>query len=209
MCHTRNISVDGCFLDTRAVFEPGASIQFTVLDNRIDEQVPLQGVVIRASQSEGVGVGVRLKKPPPEWLRMVEQYRKRSDTDLALEGNIRLMVLVAGTEDHRRAALALYVKTGWDVRFAADVKSAIEALKEDAFDAIVVEYHVLTHRTELLEAAKALRPTTLRIVRIDSHKEKKPATGQHSLVQKVVELDEGLDGLVAVLDNATDDWTGA
>src|SRR4051812_3086000 len=80
VCHTRNISVDGCFLDTRAPILAGSTIQVTVQDNRQQVSVHLQARVTR-STTDGSGVGIHLQNPPAEWMQMVEHYRTRSETD--------------------------------------------------------------------------------------------------------------------------------
>src|SRR5690606_28494635 len=76
-----------------------------------------------------------------------------------------LAVLIVGDESGRRAAAALYVTTGWDVRFAVDDASIDEALAEVAFDAVVVELEPDDPQAVgALRATRRRRPEAVRVV---------------------------------------------
>jgi hypothetical protein len=207
ICHTRNISADGCFLDTAEVIAEGVPVVLAIMDNESGEAVQVEGLVARAkgnALNDGSrGIGVRLVAPPPSWARMVERYRRRADTDGPAGRVLRLSVLVVGDEAHRRGALALYVTSGWDVRFAVDLNTAKEALTGGTqLHAVIAEHVKMEKRQQILEEARRLQPKARRIVRCDLRGMAAPPEGSGSvggpedLVHEFVDANSGLDALV-------------
>jgi hypothetical protein len=206
VCHTRDISKEGCFLDTAEQIAEGVPVSLAVMDNQRGEVVEVSGTVTRQvtrADGGGRGIGVRLEDPPPEWHGMVERYRLRADTDSGFHPikHLRLTILVVGDEDNRRGALALYVTSGWDVRFAVDLPTAEEALRGIQVDAVIAERDFGDGDWEpILEAARRIQPDARRIVRCPLRGTTPPDRGDSDdLVHRVVDLDSGLDALLDAL----------
>lgn len=201
VCHTRDISAEGCFLDTAEMIAPGVGLTLALMDNERGEVVQVDGMVARCLPGGpggvGRGVGVRLVSPPPDWQLMVQRYQQsRAADETALPG-VRLAILVVGDEEQRRGALALYVTSGWDVRFATDVETAEEALAAVDLDAIIAEYEVDDARwREILTIAERLQPDARRFVRCTLRGRAAP---DGALVHRVVDRDAGLEALVEAL----------
>ena len=207
VCHTRDISAEGCFLDTAEMIAPGVGLTLALMDNERGEVVQVEGVVARCLPGGpggiGRGVGVRLPAPPPDWQLMVQRYQQvHAGGETALPG-LRLTILVVGDEEQRRGALALYVTSGWDVRFATDVDTAEEAMAAVDLDAVIAELELDDPRTrEVLEAARRLLPDARRFVRC-AVTPGRPQTSD--LVQRVIDREAGLDALVDALSSAFGD----
>ena len=103
--------------------------------------------------------------------------------------------------ERRRSALALYVTSGWDVRFASDLESTTEALRGVELSAVIVEHALEDGRwPDILRAARAIQPGARRIIRCPLHGRPPPATEpDNDLVHRVVDLEAGLDALVDAL----------
>lgn len=179
---------------------PGVGLTLALMDNERGEVVQVDGVVARCLPGgpggTGRGVGVRLSGPPPGWQRMVERYHQSQTNDDAGPPARRLAILVVSDEDQRRGALALYVTSGWDVRFATDRDTAEEAMSAVDLDAVIAEYppdHQLTR--EVLDDARRLQPRARRIVRWDSAS----LPDGDSLIERAVDRKAGLDALVETL----------
>jgi hypothetical protein len=212
VCHTRDISSEGCFLDTKEMIAEGVTVDVALLDNERGEAVQVRGVVARSLRRDGLGgIGLRLIDPPAEWHGMVARYRERDGEEAGSRG--RLSILVVGEEDHRRGALALYVTSGWDVRFAVDLAAASEALSAVELDAVIAEHAPDDERVlRLLEETRRLQPRARRLVRCalkgpglagppgDPSVEGLPA----GLVHRIVDSSAGLDALVDALTSALD-----
>lgn len=169
VCHTRDISIDGCFLDTAEVIAVGVPVALALMDNERGEVVQVDGVVARClpggADGAGRGIGVKLDDATPEWLVMVSRYQRDRTGDTA-GPPVRLAVLVVGDEQQRRGALALYVTSGWDVRFAIDQATAEEALDSADIDAVIAEFEADDPRARaVLEAARRLQPAARRVIR--------------------------------------------
>ena len=108
---------------------------------------------------------------------------------------------MVGDESRRRGALALYVTSGWDLRFATDLGSAREALYGVKLDAVIAEHDLADQRwAEVLATARRIQPTARRLVRTSLKGGDMPTHGGHEdLVHRVVDLDSGLDALVDAL----------
>ena len=203
ICHTRDISTEGCFLDTAELVEPGVELSIAVMDNVLGEVVETTGLVTRCIRDQevgtGRGVGVRLLDPPVGWTGMVERYEaSRGDEE---QTGVRLQVLVVGDENRRRGALALYVTSGWDLRFATDLSSAREALYAVRLDAVIAEHDLSDQRwAEILATARRIQPNARRLVRTSLRGGVMPTHGgTNDLVHRVVDLDAGIDALVDAL----------
>lgn len=201
VCHTRDISAEGCFLDTAEVIGSGVELSMAVMDNHVGEVVEVSGRVTRCIHDEdgGRGVGVRLIDPPIGWASMVERYEAHAGGEAP--AGVRLQILVVGDEGRRRGALALYVTSGWDVRFATDLSSAREALYGVKLDAVIAEHDLGDQRwAEILATARRIQPDARRIVRTSLRGGSMPTHGMRDdLVHRVVDLDSGLDALVDAL----------
>ena len=84
VCHTRDISAEGCFLDTAEMIAPGVGLSLALMDNERGEVVQVDGVVARCLPGGvngiGRGVGVRLTAPPPGFLAELQQrYVSRTE----------------------------------------------------------------------------------------------------------------------------------
>lgn len=203
VCHTRDISADGCFLDTAEMIAPGVGLSLALMDNERGEVVQVDGLVARClpggPNGIGRGVGVRLLSPPPDWQLMVQRYQQsRSPEDTPLP-TVRLAILVVGDEEQRRGALALYVTSGWDVRFATDVATAEEAMAAVDLDAIIAEYELNDSRWhDILLVARRLQPDARRLVRCTLRSQKVPAAVEE-LAHRIIDREAGLDALVEAL----------
>lgn len=211
VCRTRDISEDGLFLETPVVIEPGTTVEVSLLDEASGDAIEITCVVSRVVPAITTpialpgGLGIRIPKPPEAWMVLVErqlaEQSKRATTLPGTQTRRRLRLLVVGDEVRRRGALALYVKSGWDVRFASDIDGATEALKGFKIDAVIAENDLDDSRwPQLLEAVRALQPIARRIVRAALKGEPVPPPGRSTdLVHRIVDLDAGLDALVVAL----------
>ena len=202
VCHTRDISAEGCFLDTAEMIAPGVGLSLALMDNERGEVVQVDGVVARClpggPNGIGRGVGVRLLAPPPDWQLMVQRYQQSRSTEEATLPLVRLAILVVGDEDQRRGALALYVTSGWDVRFATDVATAEEAMAAVDLDAVIAEYDLHDKRwNQILQVASRLQPDARRFIRASLRGQRPPRAD--GIVHRVVDREAGLDALVEAL----------
>lgn len=203
VCHTRDISTEGCFLDTAEEAPLGTPLTIALMDNQLGAVVETKGRVqrcIRGSETGfGRGIGVRLIDPPVGWTSMVDRYQENRED----EGRVfpRLQILVVGDEERRRGALALYVRSGWDVRFATDLTTAREALYAVELDAVIAEHNLDDARwAEILATSRRIQPKARRIVRSSLEGHNIHSRGApDELVHRVVDLDSGLDALVDAL----------
>jgi len=203
VCHTRDISADGCFLDTAEMIAPGVGLSLALMDNERGEVVQVDGVVARClpggPNGIGRGVGVRLLQPPPDWQLMVQRYQQSRGGDEIGLPTVRLAILVVGDEEQRRGALALYVTSGWDVRFATDVATAEEAMAAVDLDAVIAEYELNDSRWhDILLVARRLQPDARRFVRCSLRGHRIPA-GVEELAHRIIDRASGLDALVEAL----------
>jgi hypothetical protein len=206
VCHTRDISREGCFLDTMDHVADGAAVTVTVLDPDAGDAVVTAGRVMRTlapkADGTGRGVGVFFPDPPDAWLALVGRHgREHTLPGVGGARPVRLRVVVVGDRDRRRGALALYVTSGWDIRFASDVDGVREALAGIKVDAVIAEHDLADARwTELLGAARAAQPDTRRIVRTPLHGRAAPPAGDGGdLVHRIVDEDAGLEALLDAL----------
>jgi PilZ domain len=203
VCHTRDISAEGCFLDTAEMIAPGVGLSLALMDNDRGEVVQVDGVVARClpggPNGVGRGVGVRLNAPPPDWQLMVQRYQSSRSTEELPVPSVRLAILVVGDEAQRRGALALYVTSGWDVRFATDVETAEEAMAAVDLDAVITEYELNDPRwREIVQIARRLQPDARRLLRCSLRGQRAPSGGE-GLIHRIIDREAGLDALVEAL----------
>lgn len=203
VCPTRDIGAEGCFLETAQDLEKGAELSIAVMDHARGAALNVSGVVARRVAADeaglGGGIGVYIADPPGEWTELVNHYERGGETDARTR---RLRVLVVGDRTHQRGALALYVTSGWDIRFASDVNGATEALGGINLDAIIAEYELADDRwRDILGAAERLQPSARRVLRSSLHG--RSVDIPEGLVQHTVALEEGLDALVDALADGT------
>jgi CheY-like chemotaxis protein len=203
------VSDNGLFLETGTFHRPATGVELELMDDAGGEVLSLHGVVARSMEQtlggSPSGLGVRLVDAPAAWHALVQRL-SREHKDPSASGNPRrLRVLVVADEQARRGALALYVTSGWDVRFASDLAGAVEAMKGWRFDAIISEHDLSDERwARVLDAARTAQPSARRIVRSALNGQAAPEAGAPGdLVHRVVDLEAGLD---AVLDALSADW---
>ena len=191
VCQTRDVSDVGMWLETATPFELGTRLHLQLLDGARGAVVELIGEVTRQTQG---GLGIRVIEPPPEWKALVATAARRAGgvTEKPVK---RLRVLVVGDDQRQRGALALYVTSGWDVRFANDLDTTTEALRGVKLDAVIAEHDADDGRWQpILAAARASQPAARRIVRGLVH-----GTDVHPDVHRFVDRDAGLDALLDAL----------
>jgi hypothetical protein len=209
VCRTRDVSEAGLFLETGAHIDPGTRLDISLLDDARGEAIEVTGEVMRyVEPSPGVlgGFGVQLESPGENWLALVDRMiaadmSKRTTTLPGIAPRRRLRVLVVGDEARRRGALALYVKSGWDVRFASDLDGTTEALRGFKIDAVIAEHDLGDPRwPTILEEVRTTQPIARRIVRAALKGATAPPPGRSTdLVHRVVDLDGGIDVLLDAL----------
>lgn len=206
VCHTRDISREGCFLDTVENLEPGTPVTLALIDPDRGDAFEVAGRVQRAlapkPDGTGRGVGIYLPDPGDDWALLVARHeREHTLQGIGSSKSVRLRVVVVGDERRRRGALALYVTSGWDVRFASDVAGVKEALSGVKVDAVIAETDLADDRwSAILGAARDAQPESRRIVRSPLHGQPvPPAGGADDLVHRVVDLDAGLEALLDAL----------
>ena len=196
VCRTRDVSEQGVLLETPEVLAPGNAIE-------------LGGVIARAVPAASpapAAIGVKLTTTAPEWSALVARAQAdREGRSTAERPARRLRVLVVADEVARRGAVALYVTSGWDVRFASDLASTEEALRGLRIDAVIAEHDLGDQRLpKVLEAARSVQPHARRIVRAALNGALPPPPGKpDDLVHRVVDLQAGIE---AMLDALVADW---
>jgi hypothetical protein len=203
VCRTRDVSDTGLFLETPVVLEPQTLLSLSLLDQERGEALELEGEVARvvpAEQAGGAGgLGVRLRTPPDAWRALVQRFVQNPRVSGMHRTARRLRVLVVGDEQRRRGALALYVTSGWDVRFASDEGSTKEALSGFGIDVVIAEHDLDDDRwPTILGAARAAQPSAKRIIRAHLPPgTPPPAPGQAAdLVHRVVDVHAGLEAVL-------------
>jgi hypothetical protein len=192
VCPTRDISQRGLFLETAEPLAEQTELEITFMDRDMGEVVELCGAVVRLGPR---GVGVSLIDPPDEWVGLIARFGTPARRD---PRSLRLRVLVVGEDSRQRGALALYVTSGWDVRFASDLGGATEALHGVTLNAVVVEHDLEDERwAPIMQAARSIQPHARRIVRCAAPRGPLPSTGtRYDLVHRVVDRNAGLDALL-------------
>ena len=185
---TKDISADGVCLDTAAWFPIGTRMSIALIDPHSGTAVELIGDVVREATKKNWTLGLVVLEPPAEWHALVAAAAA-VDAPHEKRGK-RLRVLVIGDEHRQRGAMALYVTSGWDVLFATDETSVLEALSEITLDAVIAELDTSDPRlVELMRTAKRVQPKARRIVR--GHGE-----SSDDLVHRFVDRDAGLAPLL-------------
>ncbi len=194
VCQTRDVSQVGCFLDTATVLDLGARVAIVVFDKGRGSPVEVTGEVTRVLGGQHPGMGIRLLEPTDDWSIMIAHVvREAGPHD---KPGRRLRVLVVGDERRQRGALALYVTSGWDVRFATDLDGTVEALRGVVLDAVIAEHDSNDDRwPPVMDEARKIQPGARRIVR----GVKNGPAPEAPLVHRFVERDAGLDALLDAL----------
>jgi hypothetical protein len=209
VCRTRDVSELGVLLDTPEVLPPGLAVVLALLDPQTGDAMELDGIIARsepAATASPAAIGVKLTTTSPAWSALVARANAEQKGRTTSERPTRrLRVLVVADEVARRGAVALYVTSGWDVRFASDLASTEEALKGMAIDAVIAEHDLGDLRwPKVLEAARRAQPHARRIVRATLAGGLPPTPGKpDDLVHRVVDLQAGLE---AILDALAADW---
>lgn len=201
ICHTRDISHEGCFLETSEQIACGVGVALSVMDNERGQVVSVNGVITRIGDGDGDdrGVGVRLIDASNDWQILVHRFREAREID-KVRPNLRLNILVVSSEHNRRGALALYVTSGWDIRFATDTATATEALRGPRLDAIICELDVKDDEwPAILNVAQAVQSQARRLVRCKVRDQDLPTSGSDQLVHRFVDVENGMDALLDAL----------
>ena len=195
MCQTRDVSAVGCFLDTTTPIEVGTDVAIAIFDRSRGSPIELVGEVQRVNTGNNPGVGIQFREVPDDWRTLVNAL-SRSSTPSDNKTIRRLRVLVVGDEKRQRGALALYVTSGWDVRFATNLDTTNEALTGTTVDAVIAEHDAADPRWhDILSETMARQPGARRIVRGAPDG---PVPGP-PLVHRFVDRDAGLDALLDAL----------
>lgn len=203
VCRTRDISHSGCFLDTAQIIERGTRVQVAIMDQTRGIAMDVNGYVMRClppgKNGLGRGVGLQFYDPPHEWSELVTIYEAEHQPQTPIPK--RLRILVTGDKKRQRGAMALYVTSGWDVRFASELHNARDALSGVRLHAIIVESDLEDERCfEFLDLAKELQPDARRIVRSELHGKPAPTSeSMGGLFHRVVDRNAGLDSLLDAL----------
>jgi hypothetical protein len=193
VCRTRDLSDVGVALDTDADLEPGTQVAVVLMDPARGMAIEVSGEITRALAGHR-GVGVRLHEPTEEWFALIDGLARRAPTEN--KPARRLRVLVVGDGERQRGALALYVTSGWDVRFASDLDGVVEAMRGFGLDAVVAEHDADDERWQpVLGEVRRAAPDARRIVR-GVHD---GMVGDDGLVDRFVDPDGGLEALVDAL----------
>ncbi len=209
VCRTRDVSEQGVLLETPELVPTGTPLYLSLYDPQTGDTIELEGLVARGVPSDGAtpaALGVKLTSGSPAWSSLVARAHADRQGRATSERPVRrLRVLVVADEVARRGAVALYVTSGWDVRFACDLASTEEALRGLQIDAVIAEHDLGDERwARVLEAAQRAQPHARRIVRAALHGSLPPPPGRpEDLVHRVVDLQAGLE---AVLDALAADW---
>jgi hypothetical protein len=195
VCQTRDVSTVGCFLDTATPIELGTRVAIAMFDRSRGAPIELVGEVQRVTGGANPGVGVQFREPPDDWRNLIGALGRMS-TPGENKTVRRLRVLVVGDEKRQRGALALYVTSGWDVRFATSLDTTVEALTGTVVDAVIAELDASDARWhDILAETRALQPAARRIVRGAAD----GAIPGPPLVHRFVDRDAGLDALLDAL----------
>lgn len=203
VCHTRDISHRGCFLDTAQLIDVGTHVHIAIMDQQRGLAMEVTGTVRRClppgKDGLGRGVGLAFDDPPPEWSELVAAYEAEHRPPVPLPARLRILVL--GERNRQRSAMALYVTSGWDVRFAADPAGAEDALGGVRLSAVIVEGDLDDERCfEFLDLAMQIQPSARRIVRADLHGRPAPTSnGTGDLFHRVVDRNAGIEPLLDAL----------
>lgn len=195
VCQTRDVSDVGMWLDTVTVWDPGTRLSISTIDHARGAVIEVIGEVTRVHQG---GLGIRVLEPPLEWKALVASAARRVGPGGGdNKPTRRLRILVVGDDQRQRGALALYVTSGWDVRFANDLDTTTEALRGVKLDAIIAEHDAADERWQpILAVARQSQPAARRIVRGATAG---APTADPTLVHRFVERDAGLDALLDAL----------
>ena len=194
VCQTRDVSDVGCWLETATGFDGGTRVVIQIMD-------PVRGAVIEVvgevTRRTSAGNGVRILDVTDDWQALVA-YAQRRTAPSGDKPTRRLRILVVGDAHRQRGALALYVTSGWDVRFANDLDTTGEALRGVKLDAVIAELDSDDVRWQpILSAARQTQPAARRIVR--GIVRGTPLLDDPSLVHRFVDRDAGLDALLDAL----------
>jgi hypothetical protein len=208
VCHTRDISERGCFLDTARMLDPGTRLSVALLDENQGVAMEIDGEVARCltpgPDGKGRGMGVRFDQPPLEWNQMVVTYHAAQEQERRARKlrRARLRILVVGDPTRQRGAMALYVTSGWHVRFATDLDSAEDALFGATLDAVIVESDVpRAPWSEVLSIAQRTQPEARRIVLRAGYLTlpPPPQADEPPLFHQIVDREAGIDELLEAL----------
>jgi PilZ domain len=189
VCQTRDVSAVGVCLDTAAWFPLGTRLSLALVDPASGTAFEVIGDVVREAIAPSWVLGVLVIQPPAEWTALVASASRRTGNIIDKPGK-RRRVLVVGDDQRQRGAMALYVTSGWDVLFATDDDSIMDAIGTIELDAVIAELDADDPRVPpIMQGIRRAQPLARRIVRADYK-------GVSDLVHRFVPRDAGLDALV-------------
>jgi hypothetical protein len=193
VCRTRDLSDVGVCLDTAARYPLGTQLSIALIDPNLGAVIEVLAEVVREAEGPHPQLGVRLVEPGDDWRALVASIARRSGK---IDGPTRrLRVLVVGDDQRQRGAMALYVTSGWDVLFASDQDSVLEALDNVAVDAVIAEVDADDPRWQpVMHDVRRVRPRSRRIVRGAIY-----PGARDELVDRFVDREAGLDALLDAL----------
>lgn len=195
---TQNISSAGCLLRLSRELPIGRIVHVALLDDEIGNLIDMDGVVARQLHiAEGIwATGVHFPDPGLTWADLCRRKGAITKTGL-MQVARRYRILVVGDEARIRGALALYVTSGFDVRFAGGVEHAREALASVHLDAVIAERELSDPAwVEILEASLERQPAARRLVRSSRGAVAWSQQAVERLVHRVVEIEDGVEALI-------------
>lgn len=195
---TTNISSAGCLVRLNRELPIGRIIHVALLDDETGNLIDMDGVIARQEVVvEGQwATGIHFPDPGLTWAELCRRKGAITKTGLVQVAR-RYRILVVGDEARIRGALALYVTSGFDVRFAGGVDNAREALASVHLDAVIAERELSDPEwVGILEAALEKQPAARRLVR--SSREVQPFDEKEvaRLVHRVVDIEGGVEALI-------------
>jgi len=199
ICHTRDVSDVGACLDITGIAEwlpVGTRVAITLADPSTGNAIEVIGDIARETTGPNPALGVLLVDPSPEWKVLVAHAASQVGTSGAPKRRMR--VLVYGSEQRQRGAMALYVSSGWDVLFADDDFGLHEVLKDIRVDAVIIEMDADDPFLEtIIYDIERAQPNARRIVR---GRGRRGDTAVHRFVDRDAGLEALLDAVTARLE---------
>lgn len=182
IARTRDISKEGCFINTNASMSVGDVVNLTFPIG--DAMIAIAGTVTRvlppSAQGGDQGFGIRLHSPPGLWGQHVDDVIRNEGKQSAHQYS----VLIISDAELRAQTVANFATANWRVDFAFDFESAKSILGHQTFDAVILETNQYERRWErTLALAVSLQPTATRIVRAKLTGDQESTAAAKALVQ--------------------------
>ena len=195
---TQNISSAGCLVRLPRELPIGRVVHVALLDDDSGQLIDMDGVVARQVPAEPGSflTGIHFPDPGLTWADLCKRKGAITKTGLMHVAR-RYRILVVGDEARIRGALALYVTSGFDVRFAGGVAHAREALGSVHLDAVIAERELSDPEwVGILQAALEKQPAARRLVRSSQTSLPVNPADVERLVHRVVDIEAGVEALI-------------